>query len=218
MRVIRNGLLGAVLCFVAAAAWANSVNTIAITGTATYGFANTYGDFNIQGSGLNLFQSLPFGPSTVTSCTVGAVCNFTWSPGDASGFCQYCTGYSTGTLGSTTAQYLSPNLTFKGSAFYSGGDTLNINFTVTGTITGYELINCTGGANCTLGPQEFTIYISGHGTEQLQGFAEGLNPYPFQGVSATLTGTATTAPEPASMILLGTGVLGVVIKRKRSSS
>lgn len=215
MRTIRKVLIGAFLCSVAVAASANSVNTIAITGSVTDGFAITAGDFTIDGTGLHLVQSLPDGPSTITSCTVGAVCSFTWGPTDSASFCHYCTAYSGGTVGSSVAQYLSPNLTFKGSAFYSGGDTLNMNFTVTGTITGYGLINCTDGADCSLGPQEFTVYISGHGTEQLQGYNDGQNPFPFAGLSGTFTGTATTAPEPASMVLLGTGLAGVVIKRKR---
>jgi hypothetical protein len=83
--------------------------------------------------------------------------------------------------------------------------------TVAGTITGYELLNCTNGTNCTLGPQLFTVHISGTGTAQL---TLSSDTYIIQGANIAFSGTATTVPEPVSLILTGTGLAGILVKRK----
>jgi len=218
MSKLRSFFLVGFLCFVVAAASADSVNTISITGTTFYGFATTAGDYNIQGPGLNLFQFDPDGPNSIGFCTVGTVCSFTWSPVDSSNFCTFCTGYSGGSFGSNEAQYLSPNLVFKGSAFYSGGDSLTMNFTVSGTIFGYQLVGCTEGVGCSLGPQVFALKISGTGSETLTINELSGTPSQIVGLQGTFSGTAapvTTTPEPGSLLLTATGLAGVWMKRRR---
>jgi hypothetical protein len=116
-------------------------------------------------------------------------------------------------------QWLEPNLIFKGSAFYSGGDTLTMNFTVSGTIYGFQLVGCdVDGYGCSLGPQVFALKISGTGTQTLSINVLSGTPSLITGLSGTFSGTAapiTTTPEPGSMILMGTGLAGVWIKRRR---
>ena len=215
-----NGLLLALfLCFLPAAAIAQSVNTIAITGLTTYGFASTYGDFGFVGPGLNLVQALPQGPDFIGSCTVGTLCSLSWSPGNGMAFCP-CTGISNGNFGSNIAEYLSPTLVFTGSAFYSGGDSLTMNLTVSGTIYGYQLVGCSGGSGCSLGPEVFALKIRGTDTETLTMNDIGNNSTGIIGENGIFSGTATpvaTTPEPGSLFLMTTGLAGVWMKRRSRS-
>lgn len=211
-------VLGGVLCLVAAVCYADSVTTIPITGSTYDGFATTEGNYKIQGPGLNLWQSDLGGPSFIGYCIAGTVCNFTWTPAHPGAFCSFCTRFSGGSFGSTQVQWLEPNLLFKGSAFYSGGDTLTMSFTVSGTIDGFQLVGCDAYGNCSLGPQAFALNISGTGTEILTINNFSGTPSEIVGLEGTFSGTATpitTTPEPGSMILMGTGLAGVWIKRRR---
>jgi hypothetical protein len=203
-------VLAAFLSFTAVLA---SANNIPITGTATFGFAYTYGDYAISGPGLSLIQNDPDGPEILGSCVSGAVCSISLTPKSPGFFCTYCTLYTYGSLGSQVAEWLVPNLTFSGSAFYSGGSSLSMPVTVSGTITGYELVNCSDFGYCSLGPELFTVNISGQGTAQLT-----LNPDLIAGASISFSGTASTVPEPVSLVLTGTGLVGVWIAKKRTNA
>jgi hypothetical protein len=214
MTSTRNILL-VVFCFLPSLASANSSN-IPITGTASQGFSLTYGDFNITGPGLSLYQALPDGPNLIGLCNVGTVCNFSFAINvSAENFCSFCLTYDSGSLGNKVVELLLPSLQFTGSAFYSGSGSINLPMTLSGTIIGYELINCnSNGYDCSLGPKEFTLHISGTGTGQftMQPIGGGLAT--IQGVVSNFTGTATVVPEPISLVLTGTGLLGVLIKKK----
>ena len=148
----------------------NGVKNVKIGGTATFGYAMTLGDFNIYGRSVGLYQVLPQGLNWVGTCTVGTDCAFTLSPYPASGFCSYCRGYSNGGAGTASADYLQPDLIFTATGFYPGGDTLTMHVNVTGTVTGYKLINCAVDDmyGCELGPAVFTVRISGHGSAEVQ--------------------------------------------------
>jgi hypothetical protein len=212
-------------CSLSIFAKASSIQTIPISGDAQIGepyFCCVDGDFSISGPGLSLLQGTPDGPSLIGSCDLNTVCNFSFVIQSAAQFCAYCIGYSGGSLGGKTADFLDAYLTFTGSAFYSGSGTkMTVPMTVSGNIIGYQLVNCVDGVECSLGPVQFSLSIVG------QGIGTFFFPEPGVGVmlgadttftgTATVRGTGTVVPEPTSLLLTGTGVLGVLLRKKRTS-
>lgn len=210
MKTARNFVLAGFLCFTGAIASANSIRNIPITGTVKYGYSMFSGDFLIQGPGLSLFQATLDGSSTIGVCTVGTTCSLSFDVANVGSFCLYCNFLSSGSLGNKVAEYLDvSNFTFSGSAYYPGGDSLAMRMTFSGIITGYELINCNGGGYCSLGPQEFSVHVSGHGIGQLTLFENQV-----RGVTVNISGTAIATPEPMSLVLTGTGIVAMCIRRK----
>jgi hypothetical protein len=219
--LVRAALLYLLFCVLSSLTFADSVQTIPISGAGWKGqpFIGCcyYGDFRITGPNLFLNQTTPDGSAVIGSCVLGEVCDFSYAIGNASAFCTLCTLFSFGSLDGKTANYLDAVLTFSGSALYSGASTMIVPMTVTGSIVGYQMVNCTDGYDCTLGPVQFRLNIVGQGeaTVSLNDSDEIL------GIYTDFTGTATTptvTPEPISLVLTGTGLVGIWIKRKLGPS
>jgi hypothetical protein len=207
-------LLAGFVCFVSVFV---SATSISITGGFIQQNGQNTGDFEISGPGIDLIQRpSPDGPSSFGDCTVGSVCTFYGGVGSLARFCSYCLGLSSGGVGNKSADFLDGGLNFTGSAFYSGTSSLNMPLTIAGTIIGYALVNCNNdGTGCSLGAQEFRVRIVAQGTGLLTMQPTGTTDALIRAVYVSnMTGTATVVPEPMSLVLTGTGLAGVWIRRK----
>jgi hypothetical protein len=179
---IRRGALVSILFasfLTSALAFASS---IPITGTVVYGNATTYGDFNISGPGLALVQSLPQGPSTIGSCVIGTVCDFSFGVGGCTSLNYFCAGSDDGSLGSKSAQQFSGGLVFAGATLYNGGASITVPLALSGSMIGYELVNCDQITGCQRGPEVFNLLFEGTPTGVFQFNDIGL----MTGVQASL--------------------------------
>jgi hypothetical protein len=210
-------LAGFVFCILSSFASANSIPISGVTFFGAPGGNCCFnGDFSIAGPGLSLEQGTPDGPNFLGNCAVDTVCNFSYSIGSVAAFCTYCLGFSGGSLGTKTADFLDPLLTFTGSALYTGASSMSVPMIVSGTVIGYELLNCAPGSgnSCSLGPIVFDLHLSGSGVGTITFITFIPGTSEISEISTSFTGTATVAPEPTSFWLMGTGLAGLLLGKR----
>ena len=204
-----------ILCFLSGSAVAD---TFTFTGNAL--LDNDSMEFFLSGPSFSIYSvgRTTFGPVT---CSQGALCTIpaqfiqttpssALDPGELSG----------GTVGGVTAYTLGvgEGLAVSSFSFTAGPNLGSGPVTFTGDLTGYVFLplGCEAqlGSCTAVGPQVFDPQLSGSGTGTANGLAFPGAPEVVLGVDYTFSGTATTVPEPPSVLLLSSGLIGFAAIRR----
>jgi hypothetical protein len=164
----------------------------------------------VNGGPLSLLTQAPSGPNLVGGPFSPGLVNFSL---DVPMFSAINGGYAYVTFGNQSTDMVMGGLIFSGTftvPVQPNGTGSTVTFPVTMIGNGIAYQDLSG----TKGPQIFDLAFSGSGTVTVQGaFVNG--QYYVDSGAASFNGTATVVPEPSSVLLLGTGLAGIVGMRRK---
>ena len=149
---------------------------------------------------------------TIPAQSIQTTPSYLTAPGDFSG----------GTVGSVKADTLGSlgGLIFSGFSFTAGSNPNNFGsgpVTFTGDLTGFVFLplGCGNTQSCTaVGPQVFHLHLNGSGTGTAFGEVIGQGQDGIFEFDYTFHGTATTVPEPSSLLFLSSGLAGLAALKR----